>query len=231
METTTDNRDFHSHAQGRFNPYKFRHFYKNKYLITPFSERKYALSYNYRYKCLWFRTPKVGSRSINDFFIENTPKKQYIYGSAVGYCRGDFKDWFKFAFVREPTDRFVSCWKDKVLNQNFFQFDEHIHQDMKTLANFISWVEKLDMEKADEHLRPQHLLIDAENLDFLGKLESFDADFKHVSETIGMPIKELHRKNASGKKSVDVSPSDQQRIIKIYLKDYQLFYPDELSGL
>ncbi|MBL4586087.1 MAG: sulfotransferase family 2 domain-containing protein [Flavobacteriales bacterium] len=208
------------------NPYKFKHFFKNKYLISPFADRKYGLCYNYRYKCLWFRVPKVGSRSINEHFLEATPKNQFIYSSYVGYVPSDFKAWYKFAFVREPTDRFLSCWKDKVLNRNFFKFSETTHLKMKELGNFISWVETQDIDTAEEHLRSQHTLIDLDNLDFLGKLESFDADFQTVADAIGMPLKTLHRMNTTSKMEFNLSDQDRKRIRKLYEQDYELLYPN-----
>lgn len=210
------------------NLYKFKHFYKNKYLISPFAKQRFALSYNYKYKCLWFRTPKVGSRSINQHFIENTPKDQYIYSSAVGYDPADFKDWFKFAFVREPVDRFISCWKNKVLDSNMFEFDAETHEKMKTLEQFLAWVEMQDIDSAEEHLRSQHMLIDHENLDFLGKLESFDVDLQTVAQKIGMPLKQIHKKNQTSKEKVNLSDDVLARIKKIYAKDFELFYPELL---
>ena len=208
------------------NLFKFKHFYKNKYVLSLFAKRKYTISYNYKYKCLWFRTPKVGSRSIHQHFLENTPKDKYIYSSAVGYNPDDFKDWYKFAFVREPTDRFLSCWKDKVLNHNMFEFHSATHEKMKELSNFISWVENQNIDEAEEHLRSQHVLLDLDNLNFLGKLESFEADLKTVAEAIGMPLQEMHRRNTSGKKEINLSDESRARIRKIYAKDYELLYPD-----
>ena len=207
------------------NLYKFRHYYKNKFLVSPFVKRRFALSYNYKYKCLWFRTPKVGSRSINEHFLENTPDDQYIYSSAVGYNSDDFKDWYRFAFVREPTDRFISYWKDKVLNQNFFDFDSETYEKMKDLNLFLSWVETLNIDEAEEHLRSQHSLIDLENLDFLGRLESFDADFQQVADAIGMPIKKAYKKNTSGTRKIELTDENRARIRKIYQRDYELLYP------
>lgn len=207
------------------NLYKFKHYFKNKYLLTPFAKRRFALSYNYKYKCLWFRTPKVGSRSINQYFLDSTPEDQYIYSSEVGYNSSDFEGWYKFAFVREPIDRFISCWKDKVLNRNFFGFSSQEHEEMKNLDNFISWVEGQNIDETEEHLRSQNALIDLDNLNFLGRLENFEADMQHVADAIGMPLQKSHRKNTSGKREVNLSELQRDRIAKIYAKDYQLLYP------
>lgn len=209
------------------NPYKFKHFYKNKYLLSPLTgRRRYSLSYNYYYKCLWFRTPKVGSRTINQHFIENTPDKMYIYGSAVSYDPDDFADWFKFSFVREPVARLVSCWKNKVVESNMFEFDEGMYEKMKVFEFFLTWVEAQDIDTAEEHLQSQHMLIDHQNLNFLGKLESFESDLQTVAEKIGMPLKNIHKKNQSTNQKIELSEEISNRIKKIYAKDFELFYPE-----
>lgn len=221
--------DPYHQKNNEFSIHKFRHFYKNKYLVSPFSKKRYYLSYNYQFKCLWFRTYKVASRTINQHFLDNTPKNKYIYADSTGYCPADFKDYVKFAFVRNPEERFISCWKDKVLNRDFYQFGAELHEEMKVLTNFISWVEKQDItHSADAHLRTQHSLIDIENLDFLGRFENFNSDFKQLADRIGMPIKEVHAKNRTQSRPIEVLAADHQRIQSLYIDDYHAFYPNLL---
>ncbi len=211
------------------NKYKFKHFYKNKYLVSRLGKNKYYLSYNYKYKCLWFRVAKVASRSINQHFIDNTPEDQNIYSSEVSYFPSDFKDYVKFSFVRDPLDRFVSCWKNKVLYDNMYGFNEKTHAEMKNITAFITWVKTQDINKsADEHLRSQHSMIDLNNLDFLGRFENFDQDLKTLAKKIGLPIKEDHKINTSGSRKVELKETDIQQIKRIYELDYRLFYPDQL---
>ena len=152
---------------------KLKHFYFNKYIVSQFSEKKYFLSYNFKYKALWFRTYKVASRTINEHMKESSPG-DYIYSSEVGYIPRIYKNFFKFAFVRHPVDKFISAWKDKVLNQNYFQFDTDIYEKMKNLDHFIDWVETLNINNCDEHLRAQNAIIDLENVNFIGYFENFD---------------------------------------------------------
>jgi len=208
---------------------KFKHFYKNKYLISNFKSKKYHLSYNYKYKCLWFRNYKVASRSIDQHFRDNTPEKQYIYSSNVGYCPSNFKNWYKFSFVREPQDRFISSWKDKVLNQNYYNLDLKLYEDLKELSNFISWVEDIkinNINKLDEHLKPQHDLIDLNNIDFLGRFETFDEDFHKLALILNMPVERVHFKNTTKKDIIIVDNKSSERIKELYKLDYDIFYPN-----
>lgn len=205
---------------------KFRHFYLNKYLVSPFSADKHFLSYNYQYQFLWFRVAKVASRTMNNYFIEHTEKGKYIYSSETGYLPAMFKDYFKFAFVRNPVDRFISCWKNKVFEQNTFHFDPKTREEMKELKNFIAWAEKLDLDHYDEHLRRQSSLIDMKHIDFVGKIEQFDQDFSHVIQQVGMPVNLVESKNQSKVEiKQEFDPVLIDRIEAMYEKDMLAFYP------
>src|SRR5690606_774943 len=117
---------------------KIRHFYFNKYLVKPFSKNRYYLSYDFKHKALWFRVYKVGTRTIDHQLKTGGDKRDYIYSSAVSYLPSMYKDYFKFAFVRNPIDRFLSGWKDKVINKNYFKFDTNQHEKMKDINNYIA---------------------------------------------------------------------------------------------
>lgn len=103
---------------------KIKHFYINKYLIKPFSKNTYCLCYNYEYNLLWFRVAKAASRTINKHLFEKSPTEKYIYSSEVGYIPATFNNFTKFAFVRNPVERFLSSWQNKVIDQNYFNFSD-----------------------------------------------------------------------------------------------------------
>jgi len=212
--------------QADLNLYKLKHFYLNKYIVSPIIGRKYFLSYSYTYKALWFRTYKVASRSINQHFIDNSKKDQYIYSSKVGYLPHMFKNYFKFAFVRNPMDKFISAWKQKVLMTNSFRFANDVHEKMKDLNYFLDWVESLDINNCDEHLQSQNSMIDLSNIDFVGRFESFEADFNHVAQQINLPKKTNLHSNKSLDLGVELSADNERRIRKLYEKDFELFYKD-----
>ena len=206
---------------------KIQHFYFNKYIVKPFSRRRYFLSYSFKYKALWFRVYKVSTRTI-DAHLKEASGRNYIYSSSVGYIPSLYRNYFKFAFVRDPVDRFLSAWRDKVVNRNYFNFDEEIHERMKNLPDFIDWVRTLNIEKCDEHLRAQYALIDLNNIDFIGRFENFENDFRSVADKINLPLKEIYHLNKTEDDEAikDISLKVEKDIISLYRKDCQIFYPN-----
>lgn len=213
------------------NSYKFRHFFVNKYIVKPLARKTYFISYNYKYKTVWFRTYKVASHTINTHFKENTPDEQDIYGSEVGYIPAFTDSFYKFAFVREPVDKYISAWKNKVLQQNYFQFPKRRYEQMKDIRNFISYTENLDIDNCNQHLRAQNSLIDLNNLNFLGRFENFNDDFKELCTAVGLPIKDMPIKNKSKVgHDIEVDEKSIERIRAIYEQDIRIFYPDLLNS-
>lgn len=205
---------------------RIKHFYLNKYIVSPFSRRKYFISYCFKQKAIWFRNYKVATRTIDKHLKENSGPGEYIYSSSVGYLPAYYNDYFKFAFVRHPVDRFISAWKDKVLNQNYFKFDKEKHKKMMTIRNFIEWVKEQNIEKCDEHIRAQYALIDINNVDFIGRFETFEKDFAYLADKLGFPIDKSVKLNKSGEVDVEIDEQDKKSIKEIYKKDFFIFYPD-----
>jgi hypothetical protein len=171
----------------------------------------------------------VATRSIDHHLKKNCKPGDYIYSSAVGYRPSMYKNYFKFAFVRNPVMRFVSGWKDKILRQNYFKLPEEKLDQLKDLDNFIDWIATQDVEVCDEHFRAQYALIDLNHLDFLGRFENFDRDFEFVARKLNFAFEENLKLNTTKNISADITDSQQSKIIKLYEKDVRTFYPELLD--
>jgi hypothetical protein len=204
---------------------KYIHFYFNKYILSLFSSKRYFIAYDFKKKVIWYRVAKVGTRSILKLF-ENENGSDFIYPSATPYNPRFYNKYYKFAFVRNPYDRFVSSWKDKVVERNYFKFQKIELEKMKDINHFIDWVENQNIEKCDEHIRSQYSLIDVHQLDFLGRFESFDEDFKRVAQKLNVEIQKVPHLNSTMKKEVTLTSEQKHRIKKIYEKDFSTFYSD-----
>lgn len=111
---------------------------------------------------------------------------------------------FTFGFVRNPWDRLVSCYRDKIGGavEGFTSFSLRpgvadclaaydVFVPGMAFADFVRAVAEIPDEDADEHFRSQFtFLSNAAGIavDFIGRFENFDADFQHVAATIGLPL-------------------------------------------
>ena len=106
-------------------------------------------------------------------------EKEYIFGSSIQECQhsvlSEFddtlqKEYFCFAFVRNPWDYMVSEWA---------YLKKH----------GLSWsLEKLllteDFKISDYHLRPQLEFLN-KNINYIGRFENINEDFSHICNAIG----------------------------------------------
>ena len=114
-----------------------------------------------------------------------------------------FPRHWTFSFVRNPWDRLVSCYRDKIGGEvtDFTGMSErgvaHCLDGYEAFTagmsfeEFVDAVARIPDEDADEHFRSQHwCLTNAAGdlaVDFVGRYESLASDFEHVAKRIGLP--------------------------------------------
>ena len=135
---------------------------------------------------------------------------------------GDYQDYFRFAFVRNPWDRLVSCYLKNLVDaqKNLNASGQEAFYPGMPFAEFVEAVHATPDEDANPHFRSQHVVVcDPDGrvmADFAGRFENLRADFAHAAEEIGAPGLELpHRLK---------SPSRESR-------PYTDFYDERLKGL
>lgn len=147
------------------------------------SALQYNLTISDEKKFVWFRVAKVGSRTILDLFRQANIELNAEHPLDVHYPVNRYQEYFKFAFVRNPWDRLVSCWHDKGINHNLFD----IRDKGLGFEDFIDHIaEKVDLESGNIHLRLQSRLIDLNQIDFLGRFENFEKDLNRVMQLLGL---------------------------------------------
>lgn len=107
--------------------------------------------------------------------------------------------FFRFGFVRNPWDRLVSCWSDKVHSLKGKQAMTERFPEVSTdwsFDRFARWA--IEQPVPEAHVRPQSKHVvhqDKLILDFVGKFESLAHDWQTVAGRFGFPP--LPTKNAS----------------------------------
>ena len=127
---------------------------------------------------------------------------------------GEYRDHFKFVFVRNPWDRLVSLYFQKVAGTggdyggpdlNPPGVERRFYLGMP-FAEYVEAVCATPDKEANPHFRSQHLVVcPRENgeilADFVGHFENLPQDFSRVAERIGAPHLELpHRLRSRARK-------------------------------
>lgn len=191
----------------------------------------YNLTISHSHRFVWYRVAKVATRTIRHHCETHGVSMDVDHAMRIRYPLASFADYFTFAFVRDPLDRFVSAWHDKVVDHNYYDFDTATHERMQRVEEFARWTAGQDLSAVpgtDQHLTLQSRMIDLNRVDFVGRLETFDRDFGEVCERIGAPAVPTLPKNqtAPGGRDRQVSQELRELVGRMYARDYQLFgYP------
>lgn len=187
----------------------------------------YNLTISHTHRFVWFRVAKVATRTLVGYFDENDVVREVSHALWMRYPTALFADYFRFGFVRHPLRRFVSTWQDKVVNANYFELDEPTLTRMRSRPEeFAGWVADLDLDDANQHLAFQSRLVDLTQIDFLGRLETFDADFAAVCGQLSLPVVPPRPRNrtATPQTAELLTSTELQRVVAdLYRKDYQVF--------
>ena len=134
--------------------------------------------------------------------------------------REDFKGFFKFGFVRNPFDRFVSFCS--FMTRKFGGFDR---DPQVVMRHFL--FEEPPHERI--HFQPQHIFFeDAQGrviADHVGRVEEMQSGFDEACRRIGIPSRPLDKVNASrrGNYRDYYTPDLKDAVAKLYARDLDLF--------
>ncbi len=103
------------------------------------------------------------------------------------------------------------------------------------LRIFVKAIYKIPAHKLDRHFKPQYYFIEGFNLDFVGKFENLEKDFKEVMKKAGIrnhPKLPHKRKSKKKKDYKDYYNEETKRLVQEkYKKDFELFgYSKELDA-
>jgi chondroitin 4-sulfotransferase 11 len=145
-----------------------------------------------------------------------------------GLAEGRYDGYFKFAFVRNPWDRLVSCWSQKAIREGPIarRLSRRGTQDFRAFAEMVCATPD---ERANPHFRSQHVGLLSENgerlPDFLGRFETLEEDFALVASKIGVET-ELPHLTPSGQTHPYRDLYDEElaeRVGRRFRRDVELF--------
>ena len=144
------------------------------------------------------------------------------YRDQVGFLNGqEFDSYFKFCFVRNPWERAYSWYRNVIR--------DHLHQAELGISADITFSDFLNYHSDQWALKPQiDWIIDVNGkvaVDFVGKFENLESDFKEICHRLGMQDNKLPMILDSGKVSyVDAYDDDLRVLVEtLYRDEIELF--------
>lgn len=175
---------------------------------------------------VFFLIPKVASTSIS----HELNRFNHTYESRDTVVK-DFPEYNYVTIVRNPFDRLVSCWSDKIMNPDAYagwcrRFENHLpHYQGMPFDEFIRNVCELDEDISDRHFRSQvaQLKYDGKFLpDYVGKVENLQQSLNEIAELTGLPIQqELTQKNRSKHRKKSYKDYYTPELIKLVEKKFE----------
>ncbi|MEZ8325724.1 sulfotransferase family 2 domain-containing protein [Vibrio cyclitrophicus] len=188
--------------------------------------RGYAVynDYNDQLRCIFVHIPKTAGTSMQESLFNY---------SHTGHCKWDvykaensqkFKDYYKFAFVRNPFDRLVSAYfylRNGGRNEGDKAWSDKVLINYPTFEDFVmNWLNDYNINTWN-HFAPQSdYIFDKKNnqqVDFIGKFENINEDFKLVARDLGLDS-ELSKVNKSDR--TDYQDYYNESMIKVVEKVY-----------
>jgi len=216
----------------------------------------------HEYKTIYFVIPKVASSSVKTLFknlldLDSPSPHTTRFPSIPRNQLSQYRDYFKFCFVRNPWDRLVSCYFSKIKK------DYNLNVDLKvelaqvvqpSLSGKVSWlpypvinsnmsfpefvtaVADIPDAKADKHFRSQYTFITDDQgqliTDFIGHFESLRGDFETIATKLGLPTQNLPHELKTNHQhySSYYTPETWEIVRKRYQQDIELFNYDQSHG-
>ena len=197
--------------------------------------------YNDKYRCIFTHIPKAAGISIESaLFSEKIGHKIILWYAFYDIQR--FKDYFKFTFVRNPFARVVSAFfflKKGGRNRFDAEWAEQNLSSFKDIGGFIYALENRSFARSIlswQHFSPQYPYItDLDGrilVDFIGKVETIDADFEYVCSQLNVRTTLPHQ-NQSNHKDFRTYFNDRmyEIIYNLYKMDFVMFDYDIESSI
>lgn len=205
-----------------------------KWLIraaTHITDSPYSLEELKSLQCIFFHIPKTGGLSISKTLFGNrglghinTREAKILFGSK------NFKKYFKFTFVRNPWDRLISSYEYLKSGGLNGKYKNEVYKKISQFDSFKDFAKRFhntDIIK-DIHFLPQYYFVcnkkSRVEVDFVGKYERINEDFKLVTQKVNVPCHLLHLNQSTRKDYKSYYDNETKKIVsKIYHKDIEIF--------
>ncbi len=191
--------------------------------------------YYLKTRIIFIPIPKVACVSLKKAFR----KKVYFYEKRKDYSINvpplprfiNTDNYYVFAFVRNPFDRLVSCYVDRLKRKNKMFLDNVSKYNINSNMNFKEFVKaisKIPDEYSDTHFKSQvcFLMKDGKLIpNFIGKIETIDEDFNSICKVFNIDSKLEHLNTSKNREPYEIYYDEEtiKLVEERYKEDLKVF--------
>jgi dermatan 4-sulfotransferase 1 len=140
-----------------------------------------------------------------------------------------YKKYFWFTFVRNPYERIISSYVNKVLNPEevFLSFKNIGITKSTSFLDFCNTIKEIDSTQLNDHIKPQDLII-PKVVHFFGKIENIKQDWIRLQAKIPDLLNLDVQLNKSRKRDNFLCRNSIDIINQIYSNDFDRFKYNKL---
>lgn len=201
-----------------------------------YESRTYMI--NYEKKLIYLSNPKVACTSLKaNLFNCNIEDDERIHSILCSHRKSeitkkDFSNYFIYTYVRNPFERLVSCYKNKVCKQKHY-YDSYLCGFILPDKGFEAFVNKVFFIPdcfSDRHFRSQYSLIYKKGkcmVDFVGKIETIKESFPKLAKKYNLSPLQYYNATKKNNWMDYYTISTAKKVYKRYKMDFKKFGYDE----
>ncbi len=182
------------------------------------------------YKCIFIHIPKAAGISVAKSLFGNLAAghKNYRYFQSK-YPRYTLKQYYKFTFVRHPYTRISSAYsflQNGGINERDLEFKNKVLSQYSSVNDFVlNYLNKQTIYSYTHFVPQVDYLINQKgkiDMDFIGKFESIDDDYKTITKKLGIKNTLNHYNKTKQTKKPTLNEEAKNKIYQLYQSDFKL---------
>jgi len=128
------------------------------------------------------KDPLSGYSKNLDLQLQHLTAQEYVKYGFID--ESEFRNYFKFCFVRNPWDRLVSEWLWRANHVPRYSFHRYFRLSLKSFFYKVpTWKGRAGL-RIRRHIMPQHCFVYSDEgkllIDYVGRFENLEEDFDYI---------------------------------------------------